>query len=207
MPWTPSRGESGRGAVDQLLERTLLQVLVEAPALHLLEYLVKFGARDRLVYKALAPAEAAVVPLAVLEFGGYAVLPQRQIARQVGLERALGAVQGAKVTTYAVPRRGVRHPPERVELVRDDLPQPQLLGHVDLRRQKARGFDLPVEKRGQARAEAADVDGLDVLERKIFLQAERNVEMAARAHPDPDGNVLEVGGAVDAGLRADEDRP
>src|SRR5215471_2372650 len=131
MPWTPSRSGSGRGAVDQLLERTLLQMLVETPALHLLEYLVEFGPRDRLVYKALAPAEAAVVPLAVLEFGRHAVLPQRQIARQVGLERALGTVEGAKIPAHAVLRRGFRHPPERVELVRDDLPQPQLLGHVD----------------------------------------------------------------------------
>src|SRR5262245_56640376 len=43
----PSRSESGRGAVDQLLERALLQVLVEPPALHLLEYLLEFLAWNR----------------------------------------------------------------------------------------------------------------------------------------------------------------
>src|SRR5215472_17713123 len=101
MPWTPSRSELGRGAVDQLLERTLLQVLVESPALHLLEHLVEFGPRDRLVDEALPAREAGVVPLAVVELRRHAVFPQGQITRQVGLERTLGAIEGAKIPAHA----------------------------------------------------------------------------------------------------------
>jgi len=46
---------------------------------------------------------------------------------------------------------------------RDVLAQAELLGHRDLRRQQARGLDLAIEQRAQARAETAGIDGLDVL--------------------------------------------
>ena len=80
----------------------------------------------------------------------------------------------------------LRHPPQRLELVLDDLAQAELLGHGDLRRQQARRLDLAVEQRLEPRAEAAGVDGLDVLERQIFLQPVGHVEMAAGAHADRD---------------------
>src|SRR5207237_2191881 len=86
---------SGR-AVDELLEVLFLQVLVEVPALHLIERLVELALRDRLVHEALAARELAEVPGAVaLEVGRDAFLPQRQILRQIGLQRLLRPVEAA----------------------------------------------------------------------------------------------------------------
>src|SRR6185436_8307528 len=64
-----------------------------------------------------------------------------------------------------------------------------------------------VQQRAQARAEAAGVHRLDVLERQVFFQPEGHVEMAAGAHADRDLHVLQVLGLADLRLRADEDRP
>src|SRR6266700_8094562 len=104
-PPGPSRGREkalGRRAIDELVEGALPKVLVEAPALHLLEHAVEFLARDRLVDEALAARKAAEVPFPVLELGRDAVLPQRQVLRQIGLQRPLGAVERAQVRTHAV---------------------------------------------------------------------------------------------------------
>ena len=87
------------------------------------------------------------------------------------------------------------------------LRKPKLLGHRDLRRQQRGGLDLAVEQRLQPRAEAAGVDGLDVLERQIFFQPVGHVEMAAGAHADRDRNVLQILRLADLGIRPHEDRP
>jgi len=68
-------------------------------------------------------------------------------------------------------------------------------------------LDLAVQQRPQARAEAAGVDGLDVLERQIFLQPERHVEMTAGTQPDRDRDVLKILRPADPGFLAHEDRP
>src|SRR5437773_12423161 len=88
---------SGRGVVDELVEGAFLEMLIEAPALDLLEHAFELLAGDRLVDEALAAGEAAGVPFAVLEFGWDAVPPKRQVLRQVGLERPLGAIERAKI--------------------------------------------------------------------------------------------------------------
>ena len=119
-----------------------------------------------------------------LEVGRDAVLPERQVLRQVLVQRLLGAVEAAQIGAHVLERRVLGHPPERVELVRHDHAKPELSCHVDLRRQQARRLDLAVEQRLQPRAEAAGVDGLDVLERQILLQPIRHVEVAAGAHAD-----------------------
>jgi len=72
---------------------------------------------------------------------------------------------------------------------------------------RASWLDLAVQQRPQARAEAAGVDGLDVLERQIFLQPERHVEMTAGTQPDRDRDVLKILRPADPGFLAHEDRP
>src|SRR5947207_8910892 len=124
------------GAVDQILEAAFLQMLVETPAPYLLEYFFEFGSRDRLVHETLAAREMAVVPGLVLKLRRNAVFPQRQVLRQVGLEHPLGAIQRSQVRPHLCLRRRLRHPPQRMELVGDDLAKAELLRHVDLRRQQ-----------------------------------------------------------------------
>src|SRR5256885_17151672 len=92
------------GAVDQILEVAFLQVLVEAPALDLLEHAFELLAGDRLVDETLASGEAAVVPFLLLEFGWDAVPPQRQVLGEIRLERALGAVERAQIAAHAFDR-------------------------------------------------------------------------------------------------------
>ena len=52
-----------------------------------------------------------------------------------------------------------------MEAILDDLAQTKLLGHGDLRRQQARGFDFAFEQCFQPRPEATGVHDLDVRER------------------------------------------
>src|SRR5207247_7684689 len=153
---------SRRGVVDELVERAFLEMLVETPAPDLLEYAFELLSGDRVADEALAAGEAAEVPFPVLELRRNAMPPQRQVPRQIGLERALGAVECAQVSAYLVFRCGFRHPPQRMELVGDDFAKAQLLRHVDLRRQQACRLDLLVEQRCEARAETAHVGRLDV---------------------------------------------
>src|ERR1041384_6257241 len=114
------------GAVNQVFEGAFLQMFVETPALHLLEYFFEFGSRDRFVHETLAATEMAVVPGLVLKLRRNAVFPQRQVLRQIGLERPLGAVEGPQVSAHLGFRRGFRHPPQRMELVGDDFAKTQL---------------------------------------------------------------------------------
>src|SRR3954470_10136757 len=103
---------SGPGRVHEVLVGALSCVLVEPPALHLPEDLLHVLARERLVHEALAAAEAGEVPFAVLELRRHRVLPQRQVLRQVGLERALGAVQRTQIAAHRLRRHGGRRPPD-----------------------------------------------------------------------------------------------
>ena len=52
-----------------------------------------------------------------------------------GLERAFRPIKRAQITGHDLGRRALRHPPQRMERVLDDLAQAELLGHGDLRRQ------------------------------------------------------------------------
>src|SRR5438046_4779220 len=133
---------SERGVIDELVERTFLEMLIEAPALDLLEHALELLAGDRLVDEALAAGEAAIVPFAVLEFGWDAVLPQREVLRQVGFERPLGAIQRSQVRAHLRLRRRLGHPPQRMELVGDALAKAELLRRADLPSQHARRLEL-----------------------------------------------------------------
>src|SRR5205085_12318768 len=156
------------------------QVLIEVPALDLLERLVELGLWQRLVDEALAARELAEVPHAQAdEVWRNRLLPERQVLRQIGLQGLLGAIEAAEIRAHVLERRRLRHPPERVKLIGNDLAQAELARHVDLRRQQAGGLDFTVEQCFEARAEAAGVHGLDLFQRQILFQPERNVEMAA----------------------------
>src|SRR5438067_9195670 len=86
-----------RSAVDQVLELLILEVLVEIPALHLRERVIELRARQRLVDEALAARELAEVPrMRLLELRRDAVLPERQVFLQIGLERLLRAIEAAQ---------------------------------------------------------------------------------------------------------------
>src|SRR5438067_1506883 len=96
-----------------------------------------------------------------------AVPPQRQTAGWIALEVGVGPLQYAEVSSQ---RAGVGvggHDPQRLERVEDDAPQPQLIGHRDLRIEQAGGFNFTVEQRLQPRTETADVERLDSLEWQV----------------------------------------
>src|SRR6516164_297660 len=148
----------------QMIEALVPEILVEPPALDLIEHLVEFRTRYRLIDETLAAAEFAEVPMVdVFELRRHRKLPQRQISGKIGVERSFGAIERAQIASHDVGRRMLRHPPQRMKSILDDLAQAELFGHRDLRRQQARGLDLAVEQGAQARAEAAGIDGLDVL--------------------------------------------
>src|SRR5947207_15015333 len=144
------RSGSRRRAIDELFEGALANVLVETPALHLLEHPVEFLARDGPVDEALAARKAAEIPFSILELGRDAVPPQRQVLRKIGLERPLGALERVEVAAHAVLRRRLGHPPQRAQLDGDDLAQAQLLRRLALLRQEARRLDIPVGGRSTA---------------------------------------------------------
>src|SRR5579864_643058 len=110
-------------------------MLVETPSFYLVENFRKFLLRNRLVNEAFAAPETAEVPWTGFKLGWHRVLPQRQIFRQIGLERPFRAVECAKITTHNFRRRSFGNPPKRMECVLHDLPQAELLCHGDLRRQ------------------------------------------------------------------------
>src|SRR5258708_39010893 len=108
----PRISDSSGRAVDQLVEVLFLQVLVQLPALDLLERLVELAARQRLVDEALAARELAEVPgLHGLELGRDGVLPERQGAGQVFLERLPGAIDAAPGGADAPQPRALGAPP------------------------------------------------------------------------------------------------
>src|SRR5690349_6692891 len=126
-----------------MIEALVLEILIEPPALDLVEHLVEFRTRYRLVDEPLAAAELGEIPVvSVFEFARYCELPQRQIFCEIGIERGFGAIERAQIAGHDLDRRTPRHPPQGMERVLDDLAQAELLGHGDLRRQQARGFDL-----------------------------------------------------------------
>jgi hypothetical protein len=65
---------SGAGGSGQVLEVALLNVLVEAPSLYLVENFRKLLARNRLVNEAFAAPEMAEVPWAGFKFWRHRVL-------------------------------------------------------------------------------------------------------------------------------------
>src|SRR5258708_32746547 len=113
----PRISDSSGRAVDQLVEVLFLQVLVQLPALDLLERLVELAARQRLVDEALAARELAEVPgLHGLELGRDGVLPERQVAAQVFLERPPRAIEAAPKGAPGLEPRAPRPPPPRMKL-------------------------------------------------------------------------------------------
>src|SRR5436190_24069445 len=179
--------------IREIIVAAVVQILVQAPALDLIEHLVEFRARDGLVDEALAAAELAEVPgMVALELGRHRQLPERQIFVEVLVHRLLRAVECAQIREHHARIGRLRHPPQGVKGVLDDLAQAELLGHRDLRRQKACRLDLAVEQGLEPRTEAAGIDHLDVLERQIFFQPIGHVEMAAGAHAHRYGHVLQV---------------
>src|SRR5438046_3024278 len=85
------RSGSGRRALGDRFEGGLPAALLQPPALHLLGPPVEFLARGGPVDGALAARQAAEVPFSLLALGRGAVPPRRQVLRQIGLERPLGA--------------------------------------------------------------------------------------------------------------------
>src|SRR5207247_10685150 len=86
--------------VDQTVEGPVIQILVEAPTLDLIEDLDEFLARDGLIDETLAAGEALEIPTPVFEFGRYAVFPQLEVLRQVRFERPLGSIERSQVTAH-----------------------------------------------------------------------------------------------------------
>src|SRR2546426_9819319 len=87
--------------VAQALEAPLLEVLIEPPALHLGKRLVELLARDRLIDETLAAAERRKIPRVMgLELARHRELPQRQVPRQIGIQRLLGAVERAQIGAH-----------------------------------------------------------------------------------------------------------
>src|SRR2546425_4398697 len=123
---------SGPDRIDQLLVRPILGVLIQTPARHLREDLVELLPRNRLIDEALAAREPAEVPVMVFELRRDRELPQAQVLRQVGLERALGAIERTEIAADVLPGRRLGNPPEGVERVLHDLAQAELLRHADL---------------------------------------------------------------------------
>src|SRR5204863_9904570 len=130
-------------------------------------------------YETFAASESAEVPFPVLKFRRDAVPPQRQVLWQIRLEYLLSTGKPSQVAVHGAFGGGFRNPPERFELVGNDLAQAEFSGHVDLRRQQAGRLDLSIEQRFQTRAEAADIHGLDAIERHVLLDTIRHVEVAS----------------------------
>src|SRR5262245_6393875 len=122
-------------SVDQVFKRTILQVLIEPPSLNLVHHFVEFLAQDWLIHKAFTTAEPAKVPFSILKLRWNTVLPQRQILPQIRFEHTLGAIESTEISAHGGVFSGFGNPPQRFEFVRNNFMQPELLGHVDLRRQ------------------------------------------------------------------------
>src|SRR5207245_5545012 len=142
-----------------------------APAMDRGHDLLELLAGIRREDEALASAPPGHAPRAVGELRRDALRPERQVPREVPLDSLVGACECREVATENVPLAPRVHPPERVELAVEDLPQAQLLGHVDLRVEEAGRFDLPVQQRLEPAPEAADRRDLDGLERQVALEA------------------------------------
>src|SRR5213593_678437 len=168
----------------------------------LLELLTRVGRED----EALPGAPPVHAPRAVGELGRNALLPERQVSREVAFDRRVGARERREVAMQDVSLARLVHPPERVELAIEDLPQAQLLGHVDLRVEKARRLHLALQQRVEPAPEAADGLYLDVLERQVLLEAVGHVVVAARHEPDRDGHAAKVFGPADGRVGAHVDR-
>src|SRR6185437_9324804 len=122
------------GRIGQRLRTAVLEVLVEPPTFDLGEYLVKLFSRQRFVDEAFATPELAEVPrVKILKLGRHSEFPERQILRQVSLQRLFGTVERAHIPMHDFRSGAIRYPPQRLESILDDLSQTELFGHIDLR--------------------------------------------------------------------------
>ena len=72
-------GLRNSNTVNQILERPVLQILIQTPSFDLAEHFSELLARNGLINKTLTATEPAEVPWAVLKLGRNAVLPPRQV--------------------------------------------------------------------------------------------------------------------------------
>src|SRR5215467_14674742 len=203
----PGSNRSSSCGHNKICELTILEMLIKSPTLDLSHHFFELGFRDRLVNEPFAARERAEIPNRCLEFGRYRQAPEWKIFRKLRLQRALGPIEGHEVSGQRMRRHIIRNPPQSMESVFDDRPHPELLRHVDLRRQQARGLYFPVQQSRETRAKAADIYWPDVLERKIFLKSVRNVEMTSGTHPDCDRDVPQVRGRCNLGVGPNKNPP
>src|SRR5262245_27100524 len=164
--WSPSG--HGEGEAFEVL---LGHLRAHAPAVDRVEHLAQLRLGIGREHEALAGAPPRDPPPAILELGGNALVPEGEILREVPIEGALGALEGGEVPAENVGIAPLVHPPQRVELAVEDLPQPEVLGHVDLRIEQAGRLHLALEERIQPASEAAHRSDLDVLEGHELLEA------------------------------------
>src|SRR6266540_911668 len=156
--------------------------------------------------EALTSTPLVHVPRPVGELGWNTLLPERQVSREVAIDRFIGARERREVAPQDVPLACLVHPPERVELSVEDLSQAQLLGHVDLRVEETRRLHLALQQRFEPAPEAADRRDLDILERQVLLEPVGHVVVAARHQPDRDWHAAKVFGPSDGRVGAHVDR-
>src|SRR6185295_11395537 len=154
----------------ELIKLRDVHLAAHAPALDRRHDLRELLGGIRREDEALPGAPALDAPRAIGELGRDALGPQRQVAREIGLDRLIGARQRREVAAQHVAIARLVHPPERVELAAEDLAQAELLGHVDLRVEQARRLDFTLQERVEPTTEAADRLDLDLVERQIALE-------------------------------------
>ena len=118
------------------------------------------------------------------------------------------AVGRANLNVFAMAREGLRQalPRAFAAAVRD--------GHPVTRRGIRVGtdgatqtIDLTIQQRLQTSAESTDIDRLDVIERYVFLEPVRNVEVTSGTHSNGNRNVAQVLRPLDVRIRTNKDSP
>jgi hypothetical protein len=163
-------------------EFAFLEILIEAPALHLIHRFVEFRLRDRLVDETLAAPEFAEIPGVIFEFRRHSPFSKAaDISRCRHPIAFSAAIERIEIGAQRFRARCDPDPPERMKPVFDDLAQPELFRPSRSAAATDSRLDLAVEQRFEAGSEAPGIDRLDVLERQIAFEPVRNVEVAAGA--------------------------
>ena len=125
----------GCRACNKICEFAFLEMLIKSPTLDLSHHFFELRFRDTFVNEPLAASELAEIPTRCLEFSRYRQLPELKIFTKICSQRVLGPIECFEIFGQHMRWHIVRNPPQSMESVFYDGSHPELLCHVDLRRQ------------------------------------------------------------------------